>query len=64
MLFVVYQRIFAALTPALVSGAFAERMSFQAYLLSVRIWSTLVYDSLAQWVWAAGSASWISPLAS
>jgi len=60
LLFMVYQMMFAAITPALVSGAFAERMSFKAYLLFVLLWSTFVYDPLAHWIWAPGG--WLSRL--
>ena len=47
----VYQRMFAIITPALISGAFAERMKFSAYCLFTLAWATLVYDPLAHWVW-------------
>jgi ammonium transporter, Amt family len=51
LLFMAYQLMFAAITPALVSGAFAERMSFRSYLLFVVLWTTLVYDPVAHWLW-------------
>jgi Amt family ammonium transporter len=54
LLFMAYQMMFAAITPALVSGAFAERINFRAYLLFTVIWSTLVYDPVAHWLWAPG----------
>jgi ammonium transporter, Amt family len=54
LLFMAYQMMFAAITPALVSGAFAERISFKAYLLFTVIWSTFVYDPIAHWLWAPG----------
>ncbi|HMA91182.1 MAG TPA: ammonium transporter [Polyangiaceae bacterium] len=54
LLFMIYQMMFAAITPALVSGAFAERISFRAYLLFILLWSTLVYDPVAHWMWAPG----------
>jgi Amt family ammonium transporter len=52
--FVAFQMMFAAITPALISGAFAERMKFSAYMVFVLLWSTLVYDPVAHWVWATG----------
>jgi ammonium transporter, Amt family len=60
LLFMVYQMMFAAITPALVSGAFAERISFRAYLLFTVIWSTLVYDPVAHWLWAPGG--WLATM--
>jgi ammonium transporter, Amt family len=54
ILFMAYQGMFAIITPALISGAFAERMKFSAYVLFILLWSTLVYDPLAHWVWAEG----------
>ena len=50
-LFMVYQLMFAVITPALISGAFAERMKFSAYLLFTLLWATFVYDPVAHWVW-------------
>ncbi|MEJ1932405.1 ammonium transporter [Nostoc sp. NIES-2111] len=52
--FVIYQAMFAIITPALISGAIAERMSFRAYTLFVLLWSTFVYTPLAHMVWAKG----------
>src|SRR5690349_6886407 len=51
LVFMMYQGMFAVITPALISGAFAERMKFTAYCLFTLLWSTLVYDPLAHWVW-------------
>jgi Amt family ammonium transporter len=51
LVFMMYQGMFAVITPALISGAFAERMKFGAYCLFTLLWSTLVYDPLAHWVW-------------
>jgi len=56
-LFMVYQLMFAIITPALISGAFAERMKFSAYLVFSLLWATLVYDPVAHWVW--GTGGWI-----
>jgi Amt family ammonium transporter len=52
--FVIYQCMFAVITPALISGAIAERMRFRAFLVFAIVWTTLVYDPLAHWVWGAG----------
>ena len=52
--FMIYQAMFAVITPALISGAFAERMKFSAYLIFTLLWSTLVYDPVAHWVWGGG----------
>ena len=57
--FMVYQGMFAAITPALIAGAFAERMKFKAYLIFVILWSILVYSPIAHWVWGGG---WIGSL--
>jgi ammonium transporter, Amt family len=56
-LHMVYQLMFAVITPALISGAFAERMKFSAYLAFTALWATLVYDPVAHWVWGDG---WIA----
>jgi ammonium transporter, Amt family len=53
-LFMVYQMMFAIITPALISGAIVERMSFKAYFWFVIIWSTLIYSPLAHMVWGKG----------
>eukprot|EP00906_Rhabdomonas_costata_P024032 RCo034603 len=50
-LFALFQLKFAIITPALISGGFAERVNFQAYLLFVSMWSLVVYCPLAHWVW-------------
>jgi Amt family ammonium transporter len=52
--FMMYQAMFAVITPALITGAFAERMKFSSYLVFTLLWSTLVYDPVAHWVWGAG----------
>ena len=59
-LFMMFQLMFAILTPALISGAFAERMKFSAFLLFTLIWTTFVYDPLAHWVW--GVDGWLRNL--
>ncbi|MBI5741842.1 MAG: ammonium transporter [Nitrospirae bacterium] len=55
--FMVYQMMFAAITPALITGAFAERFKFSAYLIFLVMWSTLVYFPLCHWVW--GVDGWL-----
>ncbi len=54
LLFMMFQGMFAIITPALISGAFAERMKFSAYMLFTLLWATLVYDPIAHWVWGPG----------
>ncbi len=58
--FMIFQMMFAVITPALISGAFAERFKFSAYVIFVPLWSTLVYSPLAHWVW--GVDGWIKNL--
>jgi Amt family ammonium transporter len=50
--FCAFQMMFAIITPALISGAFAERMKFSAYVAFIVLWSVLVYVPVAHWVWA------------
>jgi len=52
--FMIYQAMFAVITPALITGAFAERMKFSAFFFFTLLWSTLVYDPVAHWVWGTG----------
>ncbi len=54
LLFMMFQGMFAAITPALLAGAFAERIKFKAYLVFIIFWSTLVYSPIAHWVWGGG----------
>ncbi len=54
LLFMVYQMMFAVITPGLITGAFAERMKFSAYVIFTLLWATLVYDPVCHWVWGAG----------
>jgi Amt family ammonium transporter len=54
LLFVAFQMMFAIITPALITGAFAERMKFSAYLLFAVLWSVLVYLPVCHWVWGGG----------
>jgi Amt family ammonium transporter len=52
--FMIYQAMFAIITPALISGAIVERITFRAYFLFILLWSTLIYPPLAHMVWAKG----------
>ena len=53
-LFMIFQAMFAIITPALITGAFAERMKFGAYLVFIVLWVTVVYAPVAHWVWGGG----------
>jgi len=52
--FMIFQAMFAIITPALIIGAFAERMKFSAFLIFTLLWATFVYDPIAHWVWGIG----------
>ena len=52
--FIMFQGMFAIITPALISGAIAERMKFSTYVVFIFLWATLVYDPIAHWVWGTG----------
>ena len=58
--FMIFQMMFAVITPALITGAFAERFKFKTYLVFLVLWSTLVYCPIAHWVW--GIHGWIRDL--
>jgi len=58
--FMIYQCMFAVIAPALISGAYAERMKFSAYCVFTVAWATLVYDPIAHWSWAPGG--WLMKL--
>jgi len=58
--FMVYQMMFAVITPALITGAFAERFKFSTFLVFTLLWSLLVYNPVAHWVWGIGG--WIRNL--
>ncbi|WP_218915150.1 ammonium transporter [Caldanaerobius polysaccharolyticus] len=60
MAFAVYQMMFAIITPALITGAFAERMRFKPFLIFIALWSILVYSPLSHWVW--GNGGWLRTL--
>jgi Amt family ammonium transporter len=55
--FMIFQAMFAIITPALLMGAIAERMKFKTFFVFTLLWATLVYDPIAHWVW--GSGGWI-----
>ena len=57
ILFMAFQMMFAIITPALISGAIAERMKFSAYIVFIILWATLVYDPICHWVW--GPDGWL-----
>jgi Amt family ammonium transporter len=54
MLFAAFQMMFAIITPALITGAFVERVRFKAFLVFSLLWATLIYDPVAHWVWGPG----------
>jgi len=58
--FMLFQMMFAVITPALITGAFAERKKFSTFLVFILVWATLVYDPLAHWVW--GDGGWLRKL--
>src|SRR5512147_6874 len=60
LLFMAYQMMFAVITPALISGAVAERMKFSTFLIFMFVWTTIVYDPVAHWVW--GTGGWLKNL--
>ncbi len=59
-LFMMFQMMFAIITPALISGAFAERIKFSSFLVFIVLWIFLVYDPVANWVW--GDGGWLKKL--
>jgi Amt family ammonium transporter len=52
--FMLFQMMFAVITPALITGAFAERKKFSTFIVFILLWATFVYDPLAHWVWGMG----------
>lgn len=58
--FMVFQGMFAVITPALITGAFAERVKFPAFVIFTLLWATFVYDPVAHWVW--GNGGWMKDL--
>ncbi len=59
-LFMAYQMMFAVITPALITGAFAERIRFSTFAVFSLLWATLVYDPVCHWVW--GTGGWLRSL--
>ena len=57
--FMMFQGMFAIITPALITGAFAERIKFSTFIVFTLVWSTLVYAPVAHWVWGGG---WMSDM--
>lgn len=60
IVFMIFQMMFAVITPALIIGAYAERVKFPAFLLFTILWATFVYDPLAHWVW--GTGGWLKKM--
>jgi len=58
--FMIFQAMFAIITPALILGAFAERMKFSAFLVFILLWATFVYGPVCHWVWGVGG--WLRKL--
>ncbi|MBF0466249.1 MAG: ammonium transporter [Nitrospirae bacterium] len=58
--FMIYQAMFAVITPALISGALAERIKFSSFILFIILWSTVIYAPVAHWVW--GKGGWLGSL--
>jgi Amt family ammonium transporter len=58
--YMLFQMMFAIITPALITGTFAERMKFSTFIVFTLLWATLVYDPLAHWVW--GKGGWLAGL--
>jgi Amt family ammonium transporter len=58
--FMIFQMMFAVITPALITGAFAERIKFSSFIMFTLVWATFIYDPLAHWVWAVGG--WVRNL--
>src|SRR6266536_6329747 len=58
--YMIFQMMFAVITPALITGAFAERKRFKAFVLFTLLWATFVYDPIAHWVW--GTGGWLRML--
>jgi len=58
--FMIFQAMFAIITPALITGAWAERLKFSSFLVFIILWATLVYDPVCHWVW--GDGGWLKNL--
>ncbi len=60
LVFAAFQMMFAVITPALITGAFVERIRFKTFLVFMVLWATIVYDPLCHWVW--GDGGWVGAL--
>ncbi len=60
--FMLFQMKFAIITPAIIAGAFVERVRFKSFMLFTLLWTTLIYDPVAHWVW--GDGGWLKKLGS
>ena len=60
--FVAFQCMFAVITPALITGAFAERMRFAAFAVLILLWAIFIYNPMAHWVWGGGFLSQLGAL--
>jgi Amt family ammonium transporter len=58
--FMIFQMMFAVITPALITGAFVDRFKFKTFLIFIVLWTTFVYDPIAHWVWGVGG--WLNNL--
>lgn len=58
LIFIIFQGMFAIITPALITGAFAERVTFKGYAIFTLLWAIIIYNPLAHWVWGGG---WLGP---
>jgi Amt family ammonium transporter len=58
--YMAFQMMFAVITPALITGAFAERKRFKAFVIFTLLWATFVYDPIAHWVW--GTGGWLKAM--
>jgi len=58
VLYCIYQLMFAIITAAIVSGGVAERMKFRTFMIFILVWTTIVYDPVAHWVWSAYNVSY------
>jgi Amt family ammonium transporter len=58
--FMIYQAMFAIITPVLITGAIADRMKFSTFIVFTLLWATLVYDPITHWVW--GTGGWLRTL--
>jgi len=62
LLFVMFQMMFAAITLAIITSAVAERIKLSSFIVFALLWTTLIYDPVAHWVWGAGWSAWLGAL--